>query len=697
MNKMKNKQFKTIIITILLTLVIMSELTGALSLKSQEKPSAVTVMDDTETGEFWIDLKPGGEHDGGKFENENSKWSISTVVTEDDFDDTDRLMPEWANSDGIYSSIRSDQDLNDGTDVDGAWCVAAGECGGLVTKEISTGYTYIRSKADYMYLPDYVDTNLPSFEITSATLYCDYEIWAKDYDNDWNFVILNTYIKNNNNKYGFFKFQETASNSPDTIGNGYPGGGKCTDYWDPGDNFKAWPDPKTDGENDYTVSQMSDSTSFANWLMNNGLNSKLSLTFHLDIHLIGEIGYNDEYFKFRLDDVGIKCEYKYSNPTDYHALIIGVGDYNGDGDCNDENELPMCQNDALYMGLALSQDEKWDIQMLNSKVSLSKVKDKINNWMLPNEDDNDVSLIYYTGHGSSIPDQSGDEADGRDECLVLCYNEPWIDDDFAATINSFEGNVIVILDSCLSGGMPTPQDKSIDTNDDGSVFDSWINEFKNDFMPSNVGSNVIMLMACREDETTMGLWGLDPVFDHGLFTFGILSGLNGGAGDGDIKVIDCYNHAKSIFETTQSVLLGETSAHAQMYYSNSDLKNIVIINTDNNGPSKPTKPEGDGTIKIGADSIYTTTLSDSNGDKLKVFFVWGDSIEKIGDSISPGEISASHSWSSEGTYSIRVIAVDPDRAVSGWSDIKSVSVEKKSRGLSCFTSLSALLLRLLNL
>jgi len=696
MNRVKNKQFKTIIITILLTLVITSEFASALSLKSNEKPSIVTTLDDTETGEFWIDLKPGGGHDGGKFENEISKWSINTVVTEDDFDDTDRLIPEWANSDGIYSSIRPDEDLNDGTDDDGAWCVAAAESGGLV-KEPSTGYTYIRSKPDYMYLPDYVDTSLPSFEITSATLYCDYKIWAKDYDNDWNYVILNIYIKNSNNKYGFFKFQKTAGNSPDTIGNGYPGGGKCTDYWDPSENFKVWPDPTTDGKNDYTVSQMYEGTSFANWLMNNGLNSKLSLTFHLDIHLIGEIFCNDEYFKFRLDDVGIKCEYKYSNPTDYYALIIGVGDYNGDGDCNDENELPMCQNDALYMKYALLQGGKWDIQMLNSRVTLDKVKDKINNWMLPNEDDNDVSLIYHTGHGSYLTDINGDEADGKDECLVLCYHDYWIDDDFAATINSFEGNVIVILDSCLSGGMPMPHGKSIDANDDSSVFDSWTNEFKNDFMSSNVGSNVIMLMACREDETTIGLWGLDPVFDHGLFTFGILSGLNGGAGDGDIEVIDCYNHAKSIFETTQNVFFGETSAHAQIYYSENNLKNIIIINTDNNGPSKPTKPEGDEKIKVDTDSTYTTTISDSNGDKLTVFFVWGNTIEKIGDSISPGEVSASHSWSSKGTYGIRVIAIDPDRAVSGWSDIKYVTVEKKSRGLFCFTILYELLLRLLKL
>jgi len=662
----------------------MSEFASALSLKSNEKSSIVTTLDDTETGEFWIDLKPGGGHDGGKFENENSKWSISTVVTEDDFDDTDRLIPEWASSDGIYSSIRSDQDLNDGTDADGAWCVAAGECGGLVTKEYSTGYTYIRSKADYMYLPDYVNTNLPSFEITSATLYCDYKIWAKDYDNEWNYVILNTYVKNNNGKYGFFKFQKTASNAPDTIGNGYPGGGKCTDYWDPGDNFKAWPDPKTDGKNDYTVSQMSDGASFAKWLNNHGLSSKLSLTFHLDIHLIGEIGYNEEYFKFRLDDVGIKCEYKYTNPENRYALTIGIADYPGT-----ENDLESSATDANLMKNILSTKGGWNTQILvDQQATRSNVESKIVNWMVANEDNNDISLIYFTGHGSQLQDDDGDEPDGIDECLCLYdIDSPsgyWRDDDFATTLDLFEGRVIVILDSCFSGGMPMLIDSK------GGNDDSYLDIWNNEFLTEISGSKRIILMACQEYQTTMGLINLDPDLNHVLFTLGILSALNG-AGDSnnnaEVNIDECFNHAKSLFHSTQTVLFGGVTASARMDYSDGDLKNIRLVSTSNKPPAQPDTPSGPESAKKDDVCTYETTVSDPDKDKIKVFFFWDDynvdtpsELFTVYSNVNSGStVSPSHKWTEKGTYYIRALARDEHGAFSAWSGSLIVSITKKSR------------------
>jgi len=70
----------------------------------------------------------------------------------------------------------------------------------------------------------------------------------------------------------------------------------------------------------------------------------------------------------------------------------------------------------------------------------------------------DLVLIYFSGHGSQIPDQNGDEADGYDE--VLC---PWdvdsdtaaniiIDDEFGELLNKFsDRECVVIVDSCHSG------------------------------------------------------------------------------------------------------------------------------------------------------------------------------------------------------------------------------------------------------
>ena len=43
----------------------------------------------------------------------------------------------------------------------------------------------------------------------------------------------------------------------------------------------------------------------------------------------------------------------------------------------------------------------------------------------------DVLLVHYSGHGSNVPDKSGDEADERDEILCptnLDWKAPLLDD-----------------------------------------------------------------------------------------------------------------------------------------------------------------------------------------------------------------------------------------------------------------------------
>jgi hypothetical protein len=73
----------------------------------------------------------------------------------------------------------------------------------------------------------------------------------------------------------------------------------------------------------------------------------------------------------------------------------------------------------------------------------------------------DMFVWYYTGHGDSMPDQDGDEHDGKDEafCLVAAdgqcnYGTYLRDDDFSDALISAlptETRVIVLSDSCHSG------------------------------------------------------------------------------------------------------------------------------------------------------------------------------------------------------------------------------------------------------
>jgi hypothetical protein len=82
----------------------------------------------------------------------------------------------------------------------------------------------------------------------------------------------------------------------------------------------------------------------------------------------------------------------------------------------------------------------------------------------------DRVVIYYSGHGSQIPDKNGDEKDGKDETLVPTDygkkggkdNEMVSDDELAIALKALKGRkVVVISDSCHSGtvtrGLPRPE------------------------------------------------------------------------------------------------------------------------------------------------------------------------------------------------------------------------------------------------
>mmetsp|Transcript_49341 Transcript_49341/g.104962 ORF Transcript_49341/g.104962 Transcript_49341/m.104962 type:complete len:296 (+) Transcript_49341:107-994(+) len=73
----------------------------------------------------------------------------------------------------------------------------------------------------------------------------------------------------------------------------------------------------------------------------------------------------------------------------------------------------------------------------------------------------DYFVFYYSGHGTSIKDYSGDEADGKDEafCFVtdqgqITYDSLLSDDDFAEAVTSGvsdDAKIIILTDCCHSG------------------------------------------------------------------------------------------------------------------------------------------------------------------------------------------------------------------------------------------------------
>jgi hypothetical protein len=71
----------------------------------------------------------------------------------------------------------------------------------------------------------------------------------------------------------------------------------------------------------------------------------------------------------------------------------------------------------------------------------------------------DVLLLHYSGHGSNVPDNDGDEADRRDEILCptdLDWKKPLRDDWLRKTFDGMRSgvNLTVIMDCCHWGRSP---------------------------------------------------------------------------------------------------------------------------------------------------------------------------------------------------------------------------------------------------
>lgn len=130
------------------------------------------------------------------------------------------------------------------------------------------------------------------------------------------------------------------------------------------------------------------------------------------------------------------------------AICIGINDYRGTG-----NDLKGCVNDARNWAKLLKETFGFYIEKLildngaKKKLVVKAFKD-----LLADAVSGDVRVITYSGHGTTVRDKNGDEADGRDEAWCL-YDGNLIDDDIKAIIAKAPAGVrlTILSDSCHSG------------------------------------------------------------------------------------------------------------------------------------------------------------------------------------------------------------------------------------------------------
>jgi len=143
------------------------------------------------------------------------------------------------------------------------------------------------------------------------------------------------------------------------------------------------------------------------------------------------------------------------------ALLIGVGDY---PHLPPSAQLLGPANDLRAMSSFLQSYWKFDpsdIRVLKDKdATKDNILSSISGWLASQTRPGDRVVIYYSGHGSHVPDRNGDEADGEDETFVPSdfgrrgnrAEDMVLDDEIGKALAALPGReVILIADSCHSG------------------------------------------------------------------------------------------------------------------------------------------------------------------------------------------------------------------------------------------------------
>ncbi|CAA6803596.1 MAG: Metacaspase [uncultured Sulfurovum sp.] len=117
-----------------------------------------------------------------------------------------------------------------------------------------------------------------------------------------------------------------------------------------------------------------------------------------------------------------------------------------------DGALRTCGKDCLDMkALAESQNYEESIVLLNEEGTREAVSTAIA-MAATKLEAGDILFVSYSGHGTSIPDETGDEADGKDETWCL-FDGFLLDDELHALWTQFAEDVriMVVSDSCHSG------------------------------------------------------------------------------------------------------------------------------------------------------------------------------------------------------------------------------------------------------
>lgn len=185
-------------------------------------------------------------------------------------------------------------------------------------------------------------------------------------------------------------------------------------------------------------------------------------------------------------------------------------------------------------------------------------------------------------------------------------------------------------------------------------------------------------------------------FERYDIVFGMLENMTEPSVEYFRDICDTVHINKSYSWTCHSMICDLSNQIVYLYYSGNYEKQVVIYlheelakgehsiylgslfeQDDNQPPNKPEPPIGNESGSPGEIIDYRIKkTSDPNGDKISYIFDWGDGNQSLWLYKTTGSIISSHYWNEQGTYEVRVKAMDEYGAESDWSDPLTVTMPK---------------------
>jgi len=227
------------------------------------------------------------------------------------------------------------------------------------------------------------------------------------------------------------------------------------------------------------------------------------------------------------------------------ALLVGINDYtHGPA----EWDLRGCENDVhmtremLVTKFGFPQDNVK--VLLSGQATAQNIIQGIEDWLINGTKPGDIVYFHFSGHGTQIADQDGDEEDGKDE--MLCPADiQWgqahtyiTDDQLKVLLDRIPArHITVVLDACHSGtgtrDVSLSRPRFIDLQK-GTRGLAAVNPSPDDVVDATSmesGDRLrVSIFGCRPDQTAADAWIRDD-FYAGALTYNLIQNIKKATAD----------------------------------------------------------------------------------------------------------------------------------------------------------------------